>query len=121
MAIFKTALGDKDSGEEFDTVGLHFAELAVTATNMRHFVAAMWKSELGLGSFASVTDDICLKSEVALKPAEEFEEEDTEVVDLYKGSFSLAFGTSRGFVVRRCTSSATGSAVWDRASAVRRR
>ena len=93
LAIFKTALGDKASGEEFDTVGLHFAGLAAAATNMRQFDAAMWKSELGLGPFASVTEDICVKMEVASKPAEEIEEEDTEGVDLYKGSFSLAYGT----------------------------
>merc|ERR1711887_396220 len=31
--------------------------------------------------------------EVANKPEEEVEEEDTEGVDLYKGSFSLAYGT----------------------------
>ena len=34
-----------------------------------------------------------MKLEVALKPAaEEFEEEHTESVDLYKGSSSLAYG-----------------------------
>ena len=32
-------------------------------------------------------------SAVESKPAEEIEEEDTEGVDLYKGSFSLAYGT----------------------------
>ena len=31
--------------------------------------------------------------EAASKRAEEFEEEATEGVDLYKGSFSLAYGT----------------------------
>ena len=31
--------------------------------------------------------------EVASKPKEEVEEEDTEGVDLYKGAFSLAHGT----------------------------
>ena len=41
LAIFKTVLGDKASGEEFDTVGLHFDGLAAAATNMRRFVAAM--------------------------------------------------------------------------------
>ena len=53
----------------------------------------MWKSELGLGPFANVTDDIRVKLEVASKPAEKIEEEGTEDVDLYKGSFSLAYGT----------------------------
>ena len=62
LAIFKTALGDKASGGEFDP-------------------------------FASVIEDIRVKIELASKPVEEIEEEDTEVVDLYKGSFSLAYGT----------------------------
>ena len=74
-------------------LGLHFAGLAVAATNMRQFDAAMWKFELGLGPFANVTDDIRVKLELASKPAEEIEEEGTEGVDLYKGSFSLAYGT----------------------------
>ena len=34
-----------------------------------------------------------MKMEAASKPAEEFGEEDSEGVDLYKGSFSLAYGT----------------------------
>ena len=89
LAIFKTALGDKASGEEFDTVGLHFAGLAVTATNMRQFDAAMWKSELGLGPFDSGTEDIRVMMEVAAKPAKKIEEKDTEGVDLCKGSFLL--------------------------------
>ena len=67
LVIFKTALGDKASGEEFDTVGLHFAGLAVTSTSMRQFDAAMWKSELGLGPFDSGTEDIRVMMEVAKK------------------------------------------------------
>merc|ERR1712241_328729 len=43
--------------------------------------------------YSSVVDEIRAKMEVASKPAEEIEEEDTEGVDLYKGSFSLAYGT----------------------------
>ena len=53
----------------------------------------MWESGLGLGPFASGTEDIRVKMEVTPKPTEEFEEEDTEGVDLYKDSFSLAYGT----------------------------
>merc|ERR1711966_408875 len=53
----------------------------------------MWKSEIGLGPFASVTEDIREQMELASKPTEEVEEEDTEGVDLYKGAFSLAYGT----------------------------
>ena len=51
---------------------------------MRQFDAAMWKSE-----WAGVR----VKMEVASKPAEEIEEEDTEDAGLYKGSSSLACGT----------------------------
>merc|ERR1712207_53923 len=46
-----------------------------------------------MGPFTSVIEDIRAKMEVAAKPAEEIEEEDDEGVDLYKGSFSLAYGT----------------------------
>ena len=52
---------------------------------------------------------IFFKVEVVSNPAEEIEEEDTEGVDLYKGSFSLANGTLT--LIRRCTSSATGSTI----------
>ena len=53
----------------------------------------MWNSELGLCPFVSVTEDIQVMIEVASKPAEEIEEEDTEGVDLYRGTISLAYGT----------------------------
>ena len=53
-------------------------------TIVRQFDAAMWKSE-----WAGVR----VKMEVASKPAEEIEEEDTEDVGLYKGSSSFACGT----------------------------
>jgi elongation factor 3 len=43
--------------------------------------------------FTGVIEDIRAKMEVASKPVEEIEEEDTDGVDLYKGSFSLAYGT----------------------------
>ena len=77
------------------------AGLAAAATNMRQFDEAMWKSELGLGPLASVTEDIRVKMEVASKPAEEIEEEGTEGVDLYRGSFSLAYGTFTLFRVTK--------------------
>merc|ERR1711937_400362 len=44
-------------------------------------------------SFAGVIESIRMKLETASKPAEEIEEEDEDGVDLYKGSFSLAYGT----------------------------
>ena len=120
LAIFKTALGDKDSGEDFDTVGLHFAGLAAAATNMRQFDAAMWKSELGLGPFASGTEDIRVKMEVTPNPVEEIEEVDTEGVDLYKGSSSLAYGTLTLLRDTKMHLGATGSKVgWGQTGAVR--
>merc|ERR1711878_162971 len=55
---------------------------------------AMWRREIGSAApYSSAVDEIRAKMEVASKPAEEIEEEDTEGVDLYKGSFSLAYGT----------------------------
>merc|ERR1719221_2343206 len=64
------------------------------ATNMRSFDADAWQSKVALVSpFVDVIEDVRTKMEVAAKPEEEIEEEDTEGVDLYKGSFSLAYGT----------------------------
>jgi len=92
--IFKGALGDKASGEEWDASSMHVAGLAAAATNMRNFDEAMWKKEIcSAAPYSSVVDEIRATMEVASKPAEEIEEEDTEGVDLYKGSFSLAYGT----------------------------
>merc|ERR1719287_248248 len=64
------------------------------AGNMRQFDIESWKSSVGyLEPFSDVVDDIRAKMEVASAPKEEIEDEDTEGVDLYKGSFSLAYGT----------------------------
>jgi len=64
------------------------------AANMRSFDADAWKSDIGyLAPFDSVIEELRVKMEIAAKPKEEIEEEDTEGVDLYKGSFSLAYGT----------------------------
>merc|ERR1719335_1752581 len=61
---------------------------------MRNFNVGAWKADIGpFTPFDSVIEDVCAKMEVALKPKEEVEEEDTEGVDLYKGAFSLAYGT----------------------------
>merc|ERR1712127_865267 len=66
----------------------------MSATNMRNFDADAWKNNVGIVEpFAGIIDELRAKMEVAAKPAEEIEEEDTEGVDLYKGSFSLAYGT----------------------------
>jgi len=68
--------------------------LAAMAANMRSFDSGSWKKQVALMEpFTDVIEDIRAKMEVAAKPKEEIEEEDTEGVDLYKGSFSLAYGT----------------------------
>ena len=101
---------------------MYSARLAAAATDMRQFVEAMWKSELGLGPFASVTEDISAKMEVSSKPAEEIEEEGTEGVDLYRDSFSLAYGTFTLFRATKIHLEPNRFTVcWDRTSAVRRR
>merc|ERR1712190_645527 len=64
------------------------------ATNMRKFEAAAWASGVGfLAPFSGIIEDVREKMEINSKPAEEIEDEDDEGVDLYKGSFSLAYGT----------------------------
>merc|ERR1719230_1705031 len=60
---------------------------------MMSFDSEEWKAFGSAAPFDAVIDDVRTKLETASKPAEEIEEEDTEGVDLYKGSFSLAYGT----------------------------
>merc|ERR1712060_457706 len=85
-------LGDKSVDDE---EAAHIAALAACATNMRVFEADSWKSDMGrTAPYDGVIDELRAKMEVSSKPKEEeFEEEDTESVDLYKGAFSLAYGT----------------------------
>merc|ERR1719454_1518244 len=90
LKVLKECLGDKADGEEAS----HVAGLAAAATNMRNFDAAAWKADVGPEDpFAGVIEGVRSKMEVASKPKEEIEEEDLEGVDLYKGAFSLAYGT----------------------------
>ena len=90
-----SALGsDAGSGDVFEAELTHVAALAACAANMRVFDEGLWKSDVGyLAPFDSVTEALRAKMEIAAKPKEEVEEEDTEGVDLYKGAFSLAYGT----------------------------
>merc|ERR1719198_1389437 len=90
LKVLKESLGDKAEGDEASYV----AALAAMATNMRIFDAAELKDNVGPEEpFTGVIEDVRAKMEVASKPKEEIEEEDTEGVDLYKGAFSLAYGT----------------------------
>jgi elongation factor 3 len=95
LKLIKEALGSKaGSDAAFEATASHIASLAATATNMRSFDSGAWKSGVGfVEPFTGIIEDLRAKMEVASKPAEEIEEEDTEGVDLYKGSFSLAYGT----------------------------
>merc|ERR1711957_298434 len=61
--------------------------------NMKLFDASVWKNEIGYAPFDAVIEGVRLKLEVSLKPQEELEDEDLDGVDLYKGNFSLAYGT----------------------------
>merc|ERR1719172_177283 len=90
LKVLKESLGDKAEGEE----AAYVAALAAAATSMRNFDAAAWKASVGLGDeFSDKIEEVRAKMEVASKPAEEVEIEDEEGVDLYRGSFSLAYGT----------------------------
>uniref|UniRef100_A0A7S1B0T2 ABC transporter domain-containing protein n=1 Tax=Noctiluca scintillans TaxID=2966 RepID=A0A7S1B0T2_NOCSC len=95
FALIKQTLDDKFSDSEDFTATAHYiASLASMATNMRSFDSELWKSGVGLvAPFSDVIEAIRTRMEVAAKPKEEIEEEDTDGVDLYKGSFSLAYGT----------------------------
>merc|ERR1719352_27949 len=61
---------------------------------MNMFEEELWKEAIGgAAPFIGVMAELMGKLESASKPEEEIEEEDTEGIDLYKGSFSLAYGT----------------------------
>merc|ERR1711871_813493 len=96
-AAIKASLGDEGVWTALasgDATLDYVCSLASMAANMRQFDQEAWKSGVGISEpFAKVIDDIRTKMEVAAKPAEEIEDEDTEGVDLYKGAFSLAYGT----------------------------
>merc|ERR1711988_328188 len=64
------------------------------AANMKNFDATAWKDGVAfVPSFEVAAEELRAKLQLASAPAEEEDEEDTEGVDLYKGSFSLAYGT----------------------------
>jgi elongation factor 3 len=90
LTIVKTALGDRECD---DVVATYVAGCAATATSMRNFDAAAWGSFATLAPFGDIIDAVRGQMEVSAKPEEEVEDEDDEGVDLYKGNFSLAYGT----------------------------
>merc|ERR1719191_1011224 len=77
-AMFKAACGDKISGDS-ELFLPYVAALAAAATNMRSYEPEKWKSGVALCEpFGGVIDGVREKMELASKPAEEVEEEDTE-------------------------------------------
>merc|ERR1719281_2258822 len=93
--VLKAVLGERVGDDEASSATVAYvAALAATATNMKSFDAEAWAKGVGfLAPYDSVIEEVRTKMEVASKPEEEIEEEDSEGVDLYKGSFSLAYGT----------------------------
>jgi len=91
--MLKACCGDKMTSDA-ELFLPYVASLAAAATNMRSYDAEDWKRSVALcAPFDEVIDNVRSKLELASRPAEEVEEEDTEGVDLYKGAFSLAYGT----------------------------
>merc|ERR1719409_1661587 len=95
VAAIKGALGDNAPTEAADVTEMQYvASLAAMAANMKSQDLADWKSGVALYDlYSGVIEEIKAKMEIALKDDEEIEDEDTEGVDLYKGGFSLAYGT----------------------------
>merc|ERR1719217_2062170 len=95
IKAIKEELGDKADGDEaFEAQIKYVAGLSAMAANMKSFDADAWKTDIGFSEpFNGVIEEVREKMAAALKPAEEVEEEDEEGVDLYKGNFSLAYGT----------------------------
>jgi len=95
IKAIKEELGDKAGDDEaFEAQVKYVAGLAAMAANMKSFDTESWKAEIGfMEPFDGVIEAVRAKMDAASKPAEEVEEEDEEGVDLYRGSFSLAYGT----------------------------
>merc|ERR1712226_1730958 len=76
-------------------MGLNYvSSLMAAAATMKMWDSDAWKADIGCWSISSdVIEELRNKMLSASKPEEEIEEEDTEGVDLYKGAFSLAYGT----------------------------
>jgi elongation factor 3 len=94
QTILKKALGDKaEAGEAFEAVATHVASCAATATNMNAFEPEAWKAFAGIAPFSDVIDTVRQQMEVASAKEDEWEEDTEDGQDLYKGGFSLAYGT----------------------------
>merc|ERR1711865_1150360 len=76
-----------------EVITAHVACMAAAATNMKLFDASVWKNDVGYAPFDAVIEAVLAKMSFALKEDAEVEDEDLDGVDLYKGNFSLAYGT----------------------------
>merc|ERR1719482_201664 len=91
LALLKASLGDATDDED---LAIHVAALAAMAANMKNFDAIAWKDEVAfVPSFEVAAEELRAKLQLASAPVEEEDEDDDDGVDLYKGSFSLAYGT----------------------------
>merc|ERR1719198_865856 len=91
LALLKASLGDATSDED---LAIHVAALAAMAANMKNFDATAWKDEVAfVPSFEVPAEELRANLQLASTPVEEEDEDDDDGVDLYKGSFSLAYGT----------------------------
>jgi elongation factor 3 len=89
--ILKEVLGGNTGDDDMCT---YVSMLAAVAANMKAFDEASWGADVGIVEpFDKVIEDVRTKIQAASKPVEEVEEEDEEGVDLYRGNFSLAYGT----------------------------
>jgi elongation factor 3 len=89
----KGVLGDKLDGPAELALD-YVSQLAAMASNMMNFEEDKWSKDIGfLSPYSECIGEIRAKMEIASKPKEEIEDEDDEGVDLYKGGFSLAYGT----------------------------
>jgi elongation factor 3 len=94
---FKTVLGEDLCAElaQNDPLALGYAaNLAMMASNMGVFDEESWSTSVAYQeSLRGVVQDVRSKLQSASKTEEELEDDDTDGVDLYKGNFSLAYGT----------------------------
>jgi len=95
MKVLKEMLGEQQGNDAaLDAQYYYVSGLAAMAANMKRFDAAAWQENVGfIEPFSSIIDEVRAKMDAASSKVEEEEEEDEEGVDLYKGNFSLAYGT----------------------------
>merc|ERR1712193_531586 len=92
--ILKLLKATGNQEELSDDMCTYVSGLAVMALKMKNFDSVAWKEQVGMiEPYSTLIEEVRIKLQEASKPAEEVEEEDEEGVDLYKGNFSLAYGT----------------------------